>query len=229
MRQREWQKDRHVHVGHDEEGRARQEKTQRVVFLFLFFFFLFERRPLHLLLILFLFLFLGRHLEEEARRPVVVCLELLHQENGTKERRVPCGVPRGAVTPLRPGNLRQRCRPASPEAGASVPVGRGASCALPPLSASHHRPRGLLNVVEGQLHGNRHLHVTVPCPEPAIPATLCSAAACASNFHRLLAPVRQRHSLAGGHLEQNRRLVVVVVVRIIEETACLSRLVPKCT
>ena len=48
---------------------------------------------------------------------------------------VPCGAPHGAVTPLRPNNLRQRCRAAFPEEVSSVPVGRRASRAPPPLSA----------------------------------------------------------------------------------------------
>ena len=96
---------------------------------------------------------------------------------------------------------------ASPEARASVPVGRSASRAQPPLSVLPPQAEG-----RRQLHGYRHLHVTLPCPEPAIPAAPRSAAACAVNFHQLQRPTctlgKQNESVT---LEQNRRLVVVVV------------------
>ena len=63
-------------------------------------------------------------------------LEVLGQEEGDggavnavgatqrrhhQERSFPRGVPHRAVTPLRPGNLRQRCRPLPPEVESSVP------------------------------------------------------------------------------------------------------------
>ena len=86
--------------------------------------------PLPLRLLLLFLLFHERHLEKEARRPVVVCLELLHQDNGTKKC-VPSGSDGGS----------DRVRGGPPQAQRTVHCGGGPSPAPWPSSYgrdSHH-------------------------------------------------------------------------------------------
>ena len=78
-----------------------------------------------------------RLFEEVPRGRVVVRHRLLHQDHTTREGRFHCEVPRSAVTPLRPRRPQTEVPAASPEAGASVPVGRSnVSCPASSLGSS---------------------------------------------------------------------------------------------
>ena len=75
----------------------------------------------------------------------------------------PCEEPRAVQSLLcSPGSCKMPGR--SPEEVSSVPVGRRAPPPQP-------RALGAVVVFRGQLRGHRRPHVTVPCPDLAIPAT----------------------------------------------------------
>ena len=119
--------------------------------------------------------------------------------------------PRNRSCPPQPTAAQDPSRlpTASLEEVASVP---GASFSSWTSSSAHPpQARGLCTVVERrQLHGNRHFDVTVPRPEPAIPAALCSVAACTVNVHQLPGPARKTTKMNRSPLNETGALVVVV-------------------
>ena len=91
--------------------------------------------------------------------------------------------------------------------------------------------RVLCTVVDGrrQLHDNRHLHVMVPCPEPAIPAALRRMCVCVCVFACLCLRVQARCRHKWCPLTKPRGVVLVAVwytLSLVVVLSCFLRRTP---